>query len=379
MSLTLIDNTKTPSSKFTRIPHPTTFRTTLEEQKYWAEQVRRWFEGYGGLTGKHYFYLQEIMIPSIDEGGLIFPEWRDVDDLIFDAIEICERESKDMLIGKRRGVGLTSIFGAALPLFYTHTIPNTVVPITSDNKTKVEAILKDKIIPAYSNLNDKYKQPLLHNRRDEISFGYKDNNFIDRAGKKVKLESVKGMNSKILPRQTHKDPTAFESVRAKYGFLDELFLHPLANRVRASMSMCFGSGLKKNGWLAMGGSAGDERPESMKIAQDLYINSESLRIYPVFIPGTMGNIGECEFTGRPFMINGHSQIDVAAEYIERKLEMLSKSTDLTEYRNFKHAMPMSWEDLFDAKKSDRFPPEVMDILNEQRRYILEARPKIWIL
>ena len=58
MSIQIIDKTKPPAPLYVREPTPT-FTTTYESDKYWDEQRRRWIEGYSGLTGLHYFYLQE--------------------------------------------------------------------------------------------------------------------------------------------------------------------------------------------------------------------------------------------------------------------------------------------------------------------------------
>jgi len=44
--MTVIDKIKDPAPIFTRTPHPEIFKTTLDQQKYWAKQKKYWIEGY---------------------------------------------------------------------------------------------------------------------------------------------------------------------------------------------------------------------------------------------------------------------------------------------------------------------------------------------
>ena len=77
MPIQIIDKTKPPAPLYVRVPTPT-FTTTYESDKYWDEQRRRWIEGYSGLTGLHYFYLQEWHLKLID-GSTLRPQFRDTD------------------------------------------------------------------------------------------------------------------------------------------------------------------------------------------------------------------------------------------------------------------------------------------------------------
>ena len=69
--MTIIDKIKDPAPFFTRVPHPTVFKTTLERQKYWAEQKRIWVEGYNeDVNGMLYWYAQECILKDRVRGTL---------------------------------------------------------------------------------------------------------------------------------------------------------------------------------------------------------------------------------------------------------------------------------------------------------------------
>ena len=79
----IVDKIKSPSPFFTRKPHPTVFKSTYEEQKYWAQQKKYWVEGYNeDINGMLYFYAQEIILKDRIRGSMYYPTVRDADVLI---------------------------------------------------------------------------------------------------------------------------------------------------------------------------------------------------------------------------------------------------------------------------------------------------------
>ena len=45
---------------------PPTFRTKLEEDRYWENEIERFVNGYNGLTGRHYAYLTIGKLKTVD-------------------------------------------------------------------------------------------------------------------------------------------------------------------------------------------------------------------------------------------------------------------------------------------------------------------------
>src|ERR1017187_5261 len=85
----------------------------LEKDRFWEQEKQYWLEGDLGLTNFHYFFLTQCRIKNAI-GEEIYPFWRDVDDLIFGAYQDAINKRKDLLIAKRREVGLTTIFGGVI-------------------------------------------------------------------------------------------------------------------------------------------------------------------------------------------------------------------------------------------------------------------------
>ena len=81
----ILDKTKSSPKWVSPGPVPI-FKTTLEADRYWAEEKRRWREGYGDgyahICGMHYFYLTQGKLKDGSDGDIITPKYRDGDEWI---------------------------------------------------------------------------------------------------------------------------------------------------------------------------------------------------------------------------------------------------------------------------------------------------------
>ena len=344
----------------------------LEIDKFWDREFARWREGYNSLTPQHYFYLTQIKIKNAI-GLEIRPFWRDVDQLIFEAYRECTKKNKDLLIVKRRGVGLSSIFAGIIPIFTCLVYPGSVNLITSADKDRIKDLFMNKTLIAYDNLDQEIKPERSSTRTD----GYLN------LSKKASDGTYTGLKSLIVCKETVKKPNAFETYRAKSIFLDEFFLHPKANKVRSSAQACVKDDFVKIAPIVLGGSAGIVSKEGAKLGRQLWQDAQNLDIVNLFLPGWMGvssvpELKDGEPTGKilNFCPNGHSQKDKAVEYIEKRREKLIKASDKDPYYTYVKEYPLSIEEIFELHNEGALPDDIIEKLSIQEKIILNTPPPI---
>jgi hypothetical protein len=378
MSIEIInkDNRKCP---FIFNGHKTNFKTKLEEQKYWAEEYRRWLEGYAGLMPRHYFYLTMGTLKPI-QGLPIKPVWRDVDAMIFEADAETRRIGHTLNIIKRREVGLTSIYGGNEPIYNCLTMPGSINLITSADKTRVKNLFSDKTMFMYDNLSlPDYMMPHKKSERQE--------GFLNLASKKNK--GGVGAGSQVYCLETadnDRSAKRFETFRAMSIFLDELFLHPRADIVFKSSQACLRQSFQVIGHMTIGGSCGGDTVDEINalknnadMIEQMIGDADALDMTVVFIPGTLGINGadELDDNGRKtgnrlsFMENGYSNTEKAKEWIEKKRTALKRAKDQSHYNNFVKSYPLTIEEVFQVNRAGIMPPEVYENLQAAKIKIEE--------
>jgi hypothetical protein len=346
--------------------------TKAEEAKWWLQEQERWVEGHAGLKGLHYFYLTQIKIKQ-PRGQLINPWWRDVDEWVIDEYYEATRLGQDLCIYKRRGIGLSALFGAGVSLWKALTSPGSTSLLTSNNRSKTEKLFNEKVAVAYDKL-DEWIRP---EKKSQRLTGYMTIDIKDNEG------MTTGNNSNILARQTsdsRKDASNFESERAAHAFIDELFLHDFASEVRQSIQSCLMDDFEKIAPVVFGGSAGIVSEEGIKEAELMWKEAESLGVRTVFIPGTMGISRAPEYddkgnqTGRfyDFCPNGWSDQEGAREWIERRRIYLDRSDDKRDYIGFVKSYPMDINDIFEMNSVGIIPEDILPKINAQKKVIVET-------
>jgi len=356
-----IDKSKAPAPKWLRKPPPETFKRSVDKEKYWMTEFQRWKEGHAGLTGIHYFYLQMVKIKDFASGGLIYPHWRDGDELIFEAMDHARFNQKDVLIGKRREIGLSTIGGGCLPLYFSLTQKGAVSLLTSVDKHRLETLLTEKLKIGYDGLDPFVKPKNKSRTKYEMYFA---NTNKDEYGNEVESGSL----ARIIAKPTSDNPSSFEAYRAVFGFIDEIGKLPNAPDVYSFMKPCFMSGFSRIGFMLLGGTAGRMNTTGGQYMQDLWFNSEALDIVTCFIPGWM-SINE-------FSTNGHSDEKGASEWIMQKREKLEASGQIQQLNDFIQQYPLSVEEMFSIATESAFPPEITAALGAQRTKIKKEKPPI---
>jgi hypothetical protein len=363
----IVDKIKAPSPFFTRKPHPTVFKSTYEEQKYWAQQKKYWVEGYSeDVNGMLYFYAQEIILKDRIRGSMYYPTVRDADVLISQKFKETMDAGYAMFFLKARGIGFSS-WGMNLPFYFARVFPNSKSIITSKDKSTLSTLFTDKTMVAYEEMNPRIKPDLINKNQTKsdayLKIGMK---YINQYGEEKYGES------EISFRDTQESPkaaTAFSGSGAMYGFADEAPLMPRLMQFYPSAIECFTdhSINKIVGGLIMGGTAeATITPDDIRRIQDIYTNSEALRIKTLFLPATYGK----------HMVNGHSNHEKAREEILKRREELSNLEDKSQLTAYVKNNPLDINDIFDFAGGGLFDEYTVEKVNAQLRELPKVKQEM---
>ena len=105
-SLTVIDGTKPMTPKFVYSDWakdtPSDNDSDLVWDRFLEREMDRWINGYGDLTGYHYFSLTQAKFKDA-EGQEIRPYWRDTDELIYAGYKEGMSKFQDVMYVKQIG------------------------------------------------------------------------------------------------------------------------------------------------------------------------------------------------------------------------------------------------------------------------------------
>jgi hypothetical protein len=348
---------------------------TLKEKTLWLErEEERWVNGHMGFTGPHYFALTQCFAKTA-RGNKTRIIWRDVDDEIYGAYEMAKQKTWDLMIMKRREIGLSLIFGGIIPLSIALSSPGSTCGVTSADKARLREMFFEKLMYAYKNIDPMIRPDILSKR--------------DEGRLHIGIEEVKGiisgLDSKIISQETVKDPQAFEAYRLQYLFLDEYFLHDKADQVLKSGKASTSDGFSRVAPIVLGGSAGESSSNGQKEGTKLWENAEDLGIITLFIPGTRGIMSApvLDERGHPipgkllnFCVNGHSDEKAAEEWIMRTRERLDKLEDKSYLDVFIKQYPLTLQEVLQANAKGNLPKDVLDKVNQRERILLTEKPPI---
>ncbi len=352
----IIDKTKPKAAIFTYKPTPEVFRTSLEEQRFWGEEKKRWHDGYGDLTGALYYYATQIKLKDRVRGTIIRPTVRDADIIIFNAIEQAKKEGKALYFIKARGIGFSSI-GMALPFYYFRIFPNSNCVATSKDKTTLATLFTDKTMVAYDEFDSPYTKPdlLAKNQTKTDAFLKVGMKYLNENGKERYAESSLSCRD---TQESDKAATNFSGSGAIYGFADESPLMP-------RMELFFNSAIeifkdhsinKIVGTLVLGGTCeATIKPEEISKLQNIWQNAETKKILPLFLPATYGK----------HMVNGWSDHKKAEEEILREREQYAKLDDKSQLQAYIKNNPLSIDEIFQLAGSSSWDDYALQNINKR--------------
>jgi hypothetical protein len=348
--------------------------TNKEKKLWWEREEERWHEGHFGFTGPHYFALTQALAKD-GYGRKTRVLWRDIDDEIYGAYAYAEQKMWDLMIMKRREIGLSLIFGGIIPLSKALSMPGSTCGVTSADKTRLREMFYEKLVYGYKNLDPEYRPAILSKRDgDRLHIGIEESKGV-----------ITGKDSKIISQETVKDPQAFEAFRLQYLFLDEYFLHDKADQVLKSGKASTSIGFARVAPIVLGGSAGESSAVGQKEGTKLWENSETLGLVTLFIPGTKGIMmapvldekGQAvpgKFLN--FCKNGHSDEKAAEEWINKTRDRLDKLEDKTHLEVFIKQYPLTLQEVLQANAKGALPKDILDKVNTRERILLSEKPPI---
>lgn len=373
MSLTIIDGTKPMPPKYEFIEPPQFHllkNPQLEAQRYYEKQKQIWSEGYFRdgvkiLSGKHYFYMQEIWLKT-GRGEYIRPFWKDSDDLVFTTIDRCIATNKDLFIGKRREIGLTSLIASGLSFWYAVMFPGATLNLTSADRKRFARMFTDKISIAY-----KMMSPYIMNCKAKNINHTATNVYLKIEiprkmpdGREVMAETEFNLAE---TSQSDDSVTNFSSSRTPLTFVDEFFLHPRIMKLLRSSEATRMDGTEKFGFFIGGGTVEETvTQEQLQEFHTLWTEAKLKGAETLFLPAWMG-LKQCS-------VNGWSDEKAGTEWVLKVLEEKEKSSDPNDALAWRKNYPLTEDWIWDlAKGGGAFETDVMDTLEARLSELTEDK------
>lgn len=361
MSFNIIDKIKDPFPILEWKPKPT-FRTEYEREKYWAEEKRRWIEGYNGFPGTFYHAVQEQSIKRRVGGTSMRTIARDCDLWIHEAIRDTRNQKKSQFIFKGRGLGLTTIGAGSLPNYFMRVHPGSTCLMTSHIQANISKVFTDKTMVTYEGYDPEIKPTILNKNETKSSVYLKV---------QVKYKDITGKidvaSSDLFCKETsdsEKAANGFSGTGAIYGFYDEIALHKRRKSLLQSSIECYKD---ENGELEgflLGGGTVEANLSNDEIAElQALINDKDL---------LNANVLFCPFWWGKYMVNGHSNEKKAMEEWDKTYERLDKSDDKSWLRAHIKNNPRSFDDIFDLGTSGRWEDDVSEIIKIQTKEVIKS-------
>lgn len=330
------------------------FRDEQHRFEYYVEEKRRWKEGYGGLTGAHYFYLTQCYLRDIN-GNIFKPEWRQVDQIVFEKVDSCMKRRKGLMVFKRRTVGLTSIFAGGLPFWFALTNPGILINMTSKDRDGFTRMFQDKVMTTFDNISED-----ILNRQALNKNNTKDQAFLKLAIKKIGSDGVTRIHDTTINLvETSENPKSvnkFSAGRAKFTFIDESALHARIADLLRSMEATQMLNADKEGFLCLGGTV-EASLTNQQIAdyQQLMEDVKAFDIETIFLACYQGLITK----------NGWDDVEAGKAWYYENVEKKKLSSNPADLRAFKMNFPIDEADVFQYARGGMFEEETVDAIKNR--------------
>lgn len=354
---------------------PPIFKTKLEAQRWWAEENKRWIEGYGGygdgsgggLPGTFYYACTQGHVKNRVTGVTSRYQPRATGLMMHEFI-YKQRQAKRMGgIIKPRGVGLSTEFGI-LSAYFMRAFPGSTTLCTSKDLEGIGTIYKEKFLPTYSNMPVEIRPEIINKNDSKGNYYLRTQIPITRADGTGEYDIAE---SELYMRETSEkpdSPTNFSGKGAIFGAYDEYPLHPRRRELLRSSIECYKDPVTKEltGFLLWGGTV------------EAALNSEQTAQFRNLVNDSA--LWDCDILFIPYYMqmfldeNGHPDVKRAEEWWEKEFEKNSKKNDGGEdLRAFIRNNPRSLEDIFSSGEGSRWEDDVSNIIKEQRKNVLKEK------
>lgn len=332
------------------------FRTEFEREKYWDNEKKKWIEGYSGLSGMHYYYIQEGWIKDGTDGTYIRPNYRDCDEWIINELHHSFWNFTGTVgLIKRREIGATSIGAGLLPFYTMRLFTGSTFGITSCDQGRIGKAFSDKTT-VFLNEMDADIRPEIDRKNETKSASYL------RLAWKTKNEKGHPIiqYSDLYAKETTSGiPAArgFSGTRMRAAYFDEFPLHPRRNMLLGSSLSCFMKGSKQEGLLFWAGTC-EEGLSNKDIfeLQQLCADSEHLNTKVIFAPG---------WWGLHLNAQGESNEKTAVDWITGERDRYAKLEDKSFLNAFIKNYPLSLDEIFGLGAGSFFEDPTNDLIKAQ--------------
>jgi intein/homing endonuclease len=259
--------------KYTPNKYPTKFADSREEKDYQLEEIRRLVNGYDGLSGRGYGWLNYAKIRD-PEKGKISPEFRAKQEQFFQKVDEKKKQKNTGLVGfKRRRFGFTSQIAWNVE-YNSMTIPFHQTGMVSKSENDSRLLFKHvKFI--HQNLPDWLRPTAtVSDRRDYMEYAYwvKDAN-----GNKLK-KGLQSWVTSFAPTLTSLEGNAFSEL-----LIDEGGKISILDQIWATGEDCLRLNTERVGLPIIMGTVGDIDTDG-KGLMELYKNAEAYNLerFPVY-------------------------------------------------------------------------------------------------
>jgi len=362
-------------AKYVRVSKPT-FNTGAERRKYWDIQEKRWTEGYAGLSGMHYFYIQEGWIQD-NYGSPIRPHWREADEIVFEQIKYGFDKRYDVGVVKRREFGLTSIGAGCLPFYFIQTNPGCHTGMTSCDLDRISKMFKEKTLPFWDGLDPDIaltKKSLSQTKNH--SYLQVIQNIVTKDG------DEKAVFPDIFCTETVKNPSSFSVARMLYVFLDEFPLHTNRVALLDSLYPTLEKGMLRVGNLLWGGTVEKDIPQaSLNALRDIIkVGEDASRTVVIMVPAWMAMTQyeneEGQITQIPGTQNGWNNEKFATEVILRERDLLEKLEDKSRLEARIKNYPLTIEEVVSSSGKGKLPENIMKKVEVRSREIFNRAESV---
>lgn len=370
----VLDKIKTPAPKWVPPkPKPTSFKTTLEKERWWDNRKKIWREGYGDgyshICGMHSFYLLEGNLKDGSDGTIIKPKYRDCDDWIISAMHkgFWELKNHDLVL-KRRELGLTSLGAGLLPAYTMRMYPSSTFGATSCDQPRIFKAFNDKTEVFIKRLDEDIR-PVF-----DRTVGYKENATKQQVYQRLPwlVKDKFGNNdvefSDLYAKETAESDSAatgFSSTRLRAAYLDEFPLHRRKKKLLGSMEACIMKGLEQSGYILAAGTVEESlTSEQISELQTLVRDSEVFKFNIIFAPAWWGLILD---------ENGVSDEKEGVRRIMEERERRDKAEDKSFLKAYIKNYPLSLDEIFNLGGGGRYDDETVECINNQVRVVMREK------
>lgn len=337
--------------RYTPNKYPTNFKSKQEELEYQIEEIRRLTEGYDGLCGKGYGWLNYAKILD-PEKGKISPQFRAKQEQYFRKITDLQNNPGKGLVGyKRRRFGFSSILSWD-SLHDCMTIPFCNIGMNSKTENDSRLLFRHvKFI--HQNLPEWLKpKATASNRRDFMFFAWYEK---DAAGNRV----ARGLQSKI--NVVAPVPTSHEGQAYRKLYIDESGKIECLLELYTLSKECLVLNTRKIGPEILMGTVGDIGKEG-KGLMELYKNAEAYDLDRFPIMGYHGLIMD-EF--------GNDMFEEAVRWIVYERDRI-KQTSLKNRMSFYQKYPLEDKDAFNQVSGGGVGD--IQLINDQIIHLMSEPP-----